>query len=213
MGIFSDNTFRLRGRLPDGSVARLSIKWNAQYRSLGLSGRTLSGKYVNSNLMPKQVGMVCQFIRELANMKEECYFECGVDKSNQLDHKIKVGRDGDGVMYLSIAKPGLDEVKFVFGPEKQYHWNQNGQELPMNEVSRRDAVVWAKQLEAQLDLRLKDVQESDFNSRNNGARPNNGYQKRPYGGGQNGGYNNQYQQQPSQQAPAPAADFDSYMMQ
>lgn len=236
MTILKDNSIKLgTARRSDNKVGRLRVEWNTMRNSVGFSGQTQAGEWVNAYLMLSEFITMCDDIKILLNAKEENFFDCSVDEKNQAAYRIGVGRDADGVLYLEMAAPNKEPLRYLYLPERQYHRTRNGQPLSPNELSRRRASAWV-QIAVPAMIKLAGADEETATEgqggfqkkpyQNNGGQGGyqkkpwqgnggqGGYQKKPWqgnGGGQGGYQKKNWEQPQQQQAPVSDGSLDDYL--
>lgn len=218
----------------NGKVGRLHIKWDTMRGAVSFSGQTLDSEWINAYLMLDKFFMLCDNIKLLLNCKEERFISDDVHEGQNQNfaYRIGVGRDAEGILYLEMAAPKKEALRYLFLPERQYRPVDNGNAMPINEQSRRKASAWIRILETvMLEESKKGRQERNQGGQggqggyqkkqwNNNQGGQGGYQKKQWNNNQGGqgGYqkkqwnNNQgnnYQQ--NQQAPVVDGSLDEYL--
>lgn len=140
------------------------------------------------------------------------------DAGKGLDAVVLVGKDANGVCYMSVMRKDAPQVKFIFQPGRWVELADATTQQPLSQadISNLYSQAWAKTF-APLVTYALNVKVYDFREDNQQGGGNN-YQGGNNGGGNNynrggnGGGNNNYNGggQQQQQAPAPAADFNGF---
>lgn len=189
--ILNDNTVKLATpRRSDGQVRRLRVEWNTRRGAVGFSGQTQSGEWVNAYLMLCKFFTLCDNIKLLLNAKEEVFYCEDVDegKEKKFAFRIGVGRDAEGIIYLEIAMPNKEALRFLFLPERQYRSSVNGKPLSKNELSRRKASSWV-QILTEVMLKESEAGKEEYKPQQGGGynKQGGGYQKKQWNNNQGGG--------------------------
>lgn len=217
------------------SRAHVSITNNC----VAIAADTGGEKWTNAYLPLVEWEMFTMNVQQVVVSKEPIHLTVDIYKGPQgqarLDSILGVGRDEEGIMFLSIAAPQAQEVRFTFMPNHNYRWKSNGQEMSTNEISRRNAQAWVTGINRILPLEFQshyapyeggkgNFPKKQYNNNSNypkkqynNGNGNNNYQQKPQ-------YNNnqqrpQYQQpaQPQQQAytppTPPSMNFEEYVGQ
>lgn len=207
------------------SRAHISVTNNC----LGIAADTGGERWTNAYLPFTEWEMFAMAVQQAVVSKEPVHLTVDICKGAQgqarLDAILGVGRDEDGILFLSIAAPQAQEVRFTFMPNHNYRWKSNGQEMPNSEISRRNAQAWVNGINRVLPLEFQAHYAAYEGGKGGGGfqkkQFNNGPKKQWGNGGGNGGGNNNYQkqnynnQQPrqnnyQQQGPAPQQQQQAY---
>lgn len=137
------------------SRAHVSITNNC----VAIAADTGGEKWTNAYLPLVEWEMFTMAVQQVVVSKEPIHLTVDIFKGPQgqarLDSILGVGRDEDGIMFLSIAAPQAQEVRFIFMPNHNYRWKSNGQEMSNNEISRRNAQAWVSGINRILPLEFQ----------------------------------------------------------
>jgi hypothetical protein len=132
-----------------------------------------------------------------------------------IDAGILVGKDANGVAYISLVRKDPPHIKFNFRPGNMADLvdAKTNQPCPLAEISNYYSQAWAKVLSPLVTYVLSTKVYDFREDANNNSGGNNNYQQNNNGGGNyqqpqnnNNGYQNGQQQAPVAPAPAPAND-------
>lgn len=202
--LLGDRTFS-PASIQGGNVsrARVSITNNC----IAIAADTGGERWTNAYLPIVEWEMFAMAVQQAVVSKEPIHLTVDISKGRQgqavLDAILGVGRDEEGILFLSVAAPNAREVRFTFMPNHNYRWKANGQEMTSNEISRRNAQAWVNGVNRvlPLDFQAHFAAYEGGNGRQGGGGNNFGGQKKQWGnqkkqwggnggGGYNGGGNN-----------------------
>lgn len=195
----SDRTFRLPSQNPQTgliSYVQVSVQNNCIRFAADISADA-SGTWASLLLPKTEWGMFKISLQRIATAKEptgetfRCYV--GGQQDRRLDATIRVGRDAEGIVSLTMSDANNLSKKFDFklGPNTEIV-DDNGQPLPANEISRRRAIAWMAETSPMVDEEFKKKfatfeQRQAANNGGNGGGGNGGFKKQWNGGGQGNG--------------------------
>lgn len=217
MAFYNENSIRLRSRnFIQGRPILLSFNTN-RFNRVGLSCR-VNDQYINADLTIDEFHNMVHCVEQAINSKEANEVEVELSKNNQQSGSIKVGRDNDGFVYITIGENGKGEQQFFFLPKRQFVWKRNGQPMTEVEICRMRAIRWCKYFPDFINKSwvadYKDEQAgpggrqgggNNYGSGGGNRSNNNGGGNRNYNN--NGGGNRQYSQPPLDAD----GDLDSYL--
>ena len=135
------------------------------------------------------------------------------DSGKGLDAVLIVGKDANGVCYMSVMRKDAPQVKFVFQPGRWVDLVDANTQQPLSlaDISNLYSQAWAKTFAPlvtyALNVKVYDFREDNQQGGNGGG---NNYQNNGGGGGNNYGGGSRGGQQQQQQQSAPAADFNGF---
>lgn len=173
------------------SRAHVSITNNC----LAIAADTGGERWTNAYLPITEWEMFAMAVQQAVVSKEPVHLTVDIYKGAQgqarLDAILGVGRDEDGILFLSIAAPQAQEVRFTFMPNHNYRWKSNGQEMVNSEISRRNAQAWVNGINRMLPLEFQAHYAPYEGGKGNFPKKQfNNAPKKQWG---NGGGNNNYQ--------------------
>lgn len=171
-----------------------------RFNRMQFASKTGTGQWVNYDMTILAFNMLCNVVRDLGENPTGGQEEWTIptEKNGAFHAELKVGRDMDGVIYMSLRINAGETEKYTFKPERQYRFLKNGESNPAQE-SHLAARGWADFIQIQMNKQF----ETSYVPRE--ANPGQG------GGG--GGY----QQKPQYAPQAPAApqgggqDYNTYV--
>lgn len=198
--LLGDRTFS-PASIQGGNVsrARVSITNNC----IAIAADTGGERWTNAYLPIVEWEMFAMAVQQAVVSKEPIHLTVDISKGRQgqavLDAILGVGRDEEGILFLSVAAPNAREVRFTFMPNHNYRWKANGQEMTSNEISRRNAQAWVNGVNRvlPLDFQAHFAAYEGGNGRQGGGGGGNfggqkkqwGNQKKQWGGNGGGNYN------------------------
>lgn len=195
---------------PQGKPTRLRIEPD-KFNRVTFSCQAAMNNWINVSLTIDEWAEFIQDLIDLANQvhNEEIHIECF--KNQQVDSRIAIGRDGDGVIYIELSSTKSPHSKrFVFVPLRQYVRTRGGQPIPPNVRSRSRCLAWCRLIDPIMTKLWSDNYKGESNDGNGRGNFNRGGQGGGFNrGGQGGGqqWGGQQQQWGKPQS-APVADGD-----
>lgn len=195
--LLADRTFRVSSRNPQtGRIdyVRIDVKDNCIRFGADLS-EDGSGNWANLKLPKTEWGMFKLSLQRIATSKEPAgeTFKGYVGQERRLDGTLRIGRDAEGIVSLTMGNgQGQTRMfKFELGPNTEIV-DDNGVPLPPNELSRRRAIAWSIEASSIVDEEFKRKfatyeQRQAENGRGQGGGQQQGFKKPWNGGGGNGG--------------------------
>lgn len=206
--LLADRTFSpaatKNGRI---SRARVSVTNNC----LTIAADTGGERWTNAYLPITEWEMFAMAVQQAVVSKEPIHLTVDIYKGAQgqarLDSILGVGRDEDGILFLTLAAPQAQEVRFIFMPNQNYQWKSNGQQLPPNEISRRNAQAWVNGINRVLPLEYQAHYSTYEGGGNFQKKPFNNQKKQWNNNNGNGGNRPPYQPKSQYQQQAPQQQY------
>lgn len=171
-----------------------------RFNRMQFSSKVASGQWVNYDMTILAFNMLCNVVRDLGENPTGGQEEWTIptEKNGAFHAELKVGRDMDGVIYMSLRINAGETEKYTFKPERQYRFIKNGESNPAVE-SHLAARGWTDFIQAEMNAQFK-----------------SNYQPREAAPGQGGGGGYQQKQQFAPQAQAPQhsggqQDYSTYV--
>lgn len=171
-----------------------------RFNRMQFASKVASGQWVNYDMTILAFNMFCNVVRDLgqnpAGGQEE--WTIPTEKNGAFHAEMKVGRDMDGIIFMSLRINAGETEKYTFKPERQYKFIKDGNPNQGIE-SHLAARGWADFIQIQMNKQFE-----------------SNYQPREAAPGQGGQQSYQKPQYAPQQHQAPAApqggqDYQTYV--
>ncbi len=166
-----------------------NLKGNiGRYNRMQFSSKVATGEWVNYDMTILAFNMLCNVVRDLGENVggPQENWDIPTEKNGAFHAELKVGRDMDGVIYMSLRINAGETEKYTFKPERQYKFIKDSKPNISIE-SHLAARGWADFIQIQMNKAFAD----NYTPREANPSGNNNY--------------NQYNKTAAPMAPAPGA--------